>query len=506
MVVVEGPRFSTRAESQHYAAQGWYLVNMTGAPEAALARELRMCYAAIALVTDMDAGVEPGRGRRPGGGVRAVRGQPRAAHAACSADAIAALPDPDGCSCSTWADGIDLTYEIPMRVLLTGSAGFIGAAIGRRARGRRPRGRPRRPDAAAGARRGRRGAGRDAPARRPRRRRLGRPAATASTWSATRPRWSAPASRSADLPDCTPPTTTSAPPRCWRRCTTPGVARLVLASSMVVYGEGRYACAEHGDQVPPPRSRAALDAGDFDNHCAVCGGALGWALVDEDARLDPRSGVRRQQGRPGALRLGLGPPGRRGGGRAALPQRLRAAACRGTRRTPAWPRCSAPRSSAARRRRSSRTAARCATSCTSPTSPAPTWLRCEAVAERPRGRAAAYNVCSGHPVSIRDVADAGRRAAPAVELAPVVTGGYRLGDVRHVVASPARAASELGFTRRRCCRRATGSAAPSRTAPLRALTTLRSPARVEQVLDDQRGERPAAPSPDRRQRSGSSAQ
>ena len=50
MVVVEGPRFSTRAESRAYAAEGWTLINMTAMPEAALARELRMCYASIALV------------------------------------------------------------------------------------------------------------------------------------------------------------------------------------------------------------------------------------------------------------------------------------------------------------------------------------------------------------------------------------------------------------------------------------------------------------------------
>jgi 5'-methylthioadenosine phosphorylase len=62
MVVIEGPRFSTRAESQSYAAQGWSLVNMTGHPEAVLAREMRMCYSAVALVTDMDAGVEAGEG------------------------------------------------------------------------------------------------------------------------------------------------------------------------------------------------------------------------------------------------------------------------------------------------------------------------------------------------------------------------------------------------------------------------------------------------------------
>ena len=50
-----------------------------------------------------------------------------------------------------------------------------------------------------------------------------------------------------------------------------GIGRVVLASSMVVYGEGRYTCPEHGDQVPPPRTRAALDAGDVENHCASCG-------------------------------------------------------------------------------------------------------------------------------------------------------------------------------------------------------------------------------------------
>lgn len=58
MVVIEGPRFSTRAESQWHAAAGATLVNMTGHPEAVLARELGMCYTAVALVTDLDAGVE----------------------------------------------------------------------------------------------------------------------------------------------------------------------------------------------------------------------------------------------------------------------------------------------------------------------------------------------------------------------------------------------------------------------------------------------------------------
>jgi 5'-methylthioadenosine phosphorylase len=62
MVVIQGPRFSTRAESRWFASAGFGLVNMTGYPEAVLARELEICYAAIALVTDLDAGVKPGEG------------------------------------------------------------------------------------------------------------------------------------------------------------------------------------------------------------------------------------------------------------------------------------------------------------------------------------------------------------------------------------------------------------------------------------------------------------
>ncbi|BBX65089.1 S-methyl-5'-thioadenosine phosphorylase [Mycobacterium saskatchewanense] len=62
MVVIQGPRFSTRAESRWFASAGFSLVNMTGYPEAVLARELEMCYAAICLVTDLDAGVSAGEG------------------------------------------------------------------------------------------------------------------------------------------------------------------------------------------------------------------------------------------------------------------------------------------------------------------------------------------------------------------------------------------------------------------------------------------------------------
>ena len=62
MVVINGPRFSTRAESRWHADQGWSIVGMTGAPEASIARELGLCYASIAVVTDHDAGVDAGEG------------------------------------------------------------------------------------------------------------------------------------------------------------------------------------------------------------------------------------------------------------------------------------------------------------------------------------------------------------------------------------------------------------------------------------------------------------
>ena len=112
MVVIEGPRFSTRAESVHYAAQGWDLVNMTGHPEAVLAREQQLCFSAIALVTDLDAGLEAGGG---------VSQQEVFEAFAANLDrlrgllgrVVSALPDPEGCACSAWADGIDLTYDVP---------------------------------------------------------------------------------------------------------------------------------------------------------------------------------------------------------------------------------------------------------------------------------------------------------------------------------------------------------------------------------------------------------
>lgn len=58
VVVIEGPRFSTKAESREYASHGWEVINMTQYPEGILARELGICYVNIALITDFDAGLE----------------------------------------------------------------------------------------------------------------------------------------------------------------------------------------------------------------------------------------------------------------------------------------------------------------------------------------------------------------------------------------------------------------------------------------------------------------
>lgn len=109
MVVIDGPRFSTRAESRDFAARGWTLVNMTAAPEAALSRELRMCLAAVALVTDMDAGADGESGVHQQD-VFALFARNIERLKGLLAGVIADLPSPDGCTCDSWADGLDLDY------------------------------------------------------------------------------------------------------------------------------------------------------------------------------------------------------------------------------------------------------------------------------------------------------------------------------------------------------------------------------------------------------------
>jgi 5'-methylthioadenosine phosphorylase len=112
MVVVEGPRFSTRAESRWFTQIGGAVVNMTGHPEAVLARELAVCYTAIALVTDLDAGVEGDHGvtqeevfRVFGENTERLRG--------VLLDAVTRLPAVRECPCSSALDGIKIPFELP---------------------------------------------------------------------------------------------------------------------------------------------------------------------------------------------------------------------------------------------------------------------------------------------------------------------------------------------------------------------------------------------------------
>ena len=218
------------------------------------------------------------------------------------------------------------------------------------------------------------------------------------------------------------------------------VRRLVLASSMVVYGEGRYLCLRHGTVRPGPRLTRDLDAGRFEPPCPVCGRQLDPADVPEDAPLDPRNvyaasktaqehlssaWARASGGTVVALRYHnvYGPHMPQGTPYAGVASLFRSALERGE----------APRvfEDGGQRRDfvHVRDVARANLLA----------LTAEPVA----GTLTAYNVASGIVHTVGDLARELARVAGGRE--PVVTGEYRLGDVRHVVASPARAAAELGF-------------------------------------------------------------
>jgi 5'-methylthioadenosine phosphorylase len=112
LVVIEGPRFSTRAESRWYAAQGWTLVGMTGHPEAVLARELALCYTTVALVTDTDAGVEEGQGVTHEEVMR-VFAQNITRLREVIVATIAELPGDRACPCPHALDGLKLPIALP---------------------------------------------------------------------------------------------------------------------------------------------------------------------------------------------------------------------------------------------------------------------------------------------------------------------------------------------------------------------------------------------------------
>jgi dTDP-L-rhamnose 4-epimerase len=223
-----------------------------------------------------------------------------------------------------------------------------------------------------------------------------------------------------------------------------GVRRLVLASSMVVYGEGRYRCERHGPTAAPPRRPADLAAGRFEPACPSCGDPLGVATVPEETSFDPRNGYAATK----AAQEYLVRAWARETGSSAIALRYHNVY------GPRMPR-DTPYSGVAALFRSALAAGR-----------PPTVfedggqlrdfvhvqdvaranvLALAALSHRPleAGSYRAYNVASGHPCTIGDVAWALATAGGGP--LPVVTGEYRLGDVRHIVADPRSAARELGF-------------------------------------------------------------
>ncbi|MPQ98525.1 NAD-dependent epimerase/dehydratase family protein [Modestobacter sp. I12A-02628] len=219
------------------------------------------------------------------------------------------------------------------------------------------------------------------------------------------------------------------------------VSRLVLASSMVVYGEGRYECPEHGVVPAAPRRRADLDAGRFEPPCPVCGAPLAWGEVGEDTPLDPRNTyaatklaqehlsaawARSTGGGAVALRYHnvYGPHMPRDTFYAGVASIFRSALEAG--RAPSVYEDGGQMRDFVHATDVARA----------------NLLALEA--DPPDAALRAYNIASGVPHTVGDMARALADAFGGPD--PQVTGEYRIGDVRHVVASPARAGTELGHT------------------------------------------------------------
>jgi dTDP-L-rhamnose 4-epimerase len=225
--------------------------------------------------------------------------------------------------------------------------------------------------------------------------------------------------------------------------------RLVLASSMVVYGEGCYRCPSHGVVRAESRQADDLEAGRFDPSCPLCAAPLSWAAVSESAPLDPRSVY--AASKVGQEQLCASWAREVGSRTAASVVALRYHNVYGPRLpfdTPyagvaaLW--CTALRRGEAPRVFEDG----CQTRDFVHVGDVAAANLAALEVSLDGGSFEAVNVCSGTPVSILDVAvglcDAFGPGAPR----PIVTGQYRLGDVRHVVASPDRAARLIGFRAR----------------------------------------------------------
>jgi nucleoside-diphosphate-sugar epimerase len=242
------------------------------------------------------------------------------------------------------------------------------------------------------------------------------------------------------------------------------VTRLVLASSMVVYGEGAYACDRHGPVRPGPRVAADLAAGRFEPPCPTCGSPLSSGLVDESAPPDPRnayadtklaqehlaaSWARATGGSVVALRYHnvYGPRMPRDTPYAGVAAIFRSCLERGE--APQVYEDGGQRRDFVHVRDVARANVLALEAMAEPAPGAepgadtePGAATTTAAAAEP-GALTAYNVASGEPRSVGEMAHA--LAAVYAGPTPMVTGAFRLGDVRHIVASPARARARLGF-------------------------------------------------------------
>ena len=217
-----------------------------------------------------------------------------------------------------------------------------------------------------------------------------------------------------------------------------GCQRLVLASSMVVYGQGRYECPEHGAVEPLPRSHADLDAGVFEHRCPLCGVQVRWRLVGEDAPLRPRSLYAASKVAQEHYALAWAESTR--GSVVAL----RYHNVYG----PHMPR-DTPYSGVAAIFRSELEAGD-VPRVFEDGGQMRDFVHVDDVAaanvaaiEAQLGGFEAFNVCSGRPISILEVAT--ELCDTRGDVPPLVTGQYRSGDVRHIVADPALATEVLGF-------------------------------------------------------------